>query len=338
MKYPAKEYKYNIFSMKDIRFFLINRIEHDLSNNVLVTGGIGSGKTTCTLKCSFGFEDLQKLQDKCNEKLMKNQKPLELKGYKVFDMAEDLCYTTTSLQEKAIGYRKGIIIGDEAVVNLARRNAMTRSNKMLHQIMTISRKNHNTLFLLLPSIEDVDTSLLQYVSMWIHIDQRGLGVVFMPNKTSIFGKKRWDVDACRKIYEKVMEQNPYISQPPYWIYNNFRGYIKFGKLPKEREERYLGIAHAKKDTEAKKNLENNKKKKSAINDQYIDKIKEITKDLVSGKIMNKENYYKYCIELKVNKNKFNRLINDQLLLSGITETAFKLLSKNKNEIISIYDE
>ncbi len=330
MKYPGKKYWKNIISMKDFRFLLVDRIEYDLCNNILITGDIGSGKSTFFIKVASGFEDIEKLEKNCNDCLMKGQEPIKLTGYTSFDMDRDVVYTIKSLQNSCMDNRKAIIGADEAVITLAKRNAMTRNNKQLHQIITIGRKNHNNLFLLLPSIEDVDTSILQYCSHWIHIDSRGLAVVFMPNPTSIFGKKRWDIDACRKTYEKLMENNPKMARPPYWCYSNFRGYMKFGKLSKRREEMYLELADRKKHEEAKKNMEK-KPKKNKLDDESEGKIKEITEKLMSGELSNSMEYYEYCTSLQFRKDKFNRLINDKLLLLGAGKTASKLLAENKGK-------
>jgi len=50
---------------------------------------------------------------------------------------------------------------------------MTKDNKNLMRTITINRKNLNTIFLLLPSVEDIDVSILQYASMWLHVDSKG---------------------------------------------------------------------------------------------------------------------------------------------------------------------
>lgn len=330
MKYIARQYSGVVIPLVDFRFMLIDRIENDLCNNVIITGAVGSGKSTLFIKIAAGFEDLEHLEEKCNERLRKNQEPMKLKDYTSFDMDKDIIYTIKALQESCMSSRKAIIGADEAVITVARKNAMTRGNKQLHQIMTIGRKNHNSLFLLLPNIEDIDASILQYCSHWIHVDSRGLAVLFMPNPTSIFGKKRWDIDDCRKIYEKIMEKNPDLSRPPYWVYSNFRGYIKFGKLSKKREDLYLELADKKKHDEAKNNME--KETKVPKNREYMDKIKVIAQKLINGELSSQENYYENCASLQFKKDKLNKLVNDELLLMGAGKTAAKLLSENRGKV------
>lgn len=329
MKYPARVYSNFIIPMKDFRFMLIDRIENDLCNNVIITGSIGVGKSTCFIKIASGFEDIEKLEETCNERLMKEQSPMKLEGYSTFDMDRDIVYTIKALQESCMDSRKAVIGVDEAVITIARKNAMTKNNKQLHQIMTIGRKNHNNVFLLLPSIEDVDPSILQYCSHWIHVDSRGLAVLFMPNPTSIFGRKRWDIDECRKIYEKIMEKNPNLSRPPYWCYSNFRGYMKFGKLSKKREELYLELADKKKHAEARNNIE--KESKKSRGSEYKEDIKAIAQRLVNGELSQSKDYYEYCASLKFKKDKLNRMVNDELLFMGVGKTAAKLLSENKGK-------
>ena len=157
--------------------------------------------------------------------------------------------------------------------------------------------------------------------------------MFLPNNTSIFGKKRWDLDASKKIYDKIMEENPTISKPPYWVFSNFRGYIKFGKMSKKREELYLELAHEKKNIEAK--LESSKTSVSKERTEIKNKITDIANKLINGEIVSSIGYYKNCAELQINKGQLNRRINDELLLMGSEKTASKLLSLNKSKKSSV---
>jgi hypothetical protein len=309
----------------------VDRIENDKDNIVLITGSRGIGKSTFMIKVASGFEDMEKLENNCNDILSEDQKDFKLEGYTTFDMDRDIIYTIAGLQDLCMNHRKGVVCGDEAVVNMSRRNSMTKGNKQLHQIMTISRKNNNTVFLLLPSIEDVDQNILQYCSCWVHIDSRGLAVVFLPNKTSIFGKKRWDVDSAKKIHDKLLDENPRLVSVPYWIYSNFRGYVKFGKLSNAIEERYLRLAEEKKNIEVEKGQEEKVNKRALTDDQtkLIDKVMKGLKDI---EISDSTAYYEYCVKLGFTKSRFNRVIGAALLAGGDARSPSMVIKDNKVKI------
>ena len=328
MKFPSKKYSGNFMSMKILRYFVVDREEQDKDNPILLSGGRGIGKSTFFVKFASGFEDIKKLEKNCNEHLMDGQKPFKLENYTPFSMERDIVYTVDELEKCCMENKKAVVGADEAVVSLSRRNSMTKVNKQLHRTMTINRKNNNTIFLLIPNIEDVDVQILQYCSMWIHIDSRGLAVVFLPNNSGIFGKKRWDLDNARKIHDKIKEDNPHISKIPYWIYSNFRGYVKFGKLSAEREERYLKLADEKKNLEAEKNKKA-KEKTPRIDTEKQGIIKSIAQKLINGEMSTTDEYYSNCGTLKFKKDKLNRAINDELLIMGEGMSAAKFLSKNR---------
>ena len=216
---------------------------------------------------------------------------------------------------------------------------MTKANKILHQIITINRKNFNTVFFCLPSIEDFDVSILQYVTHWIHIDDRGLAAILLPNPTSIFGRKKWDVDKMKKIYDKYLEDNPRSSQVPYWLFDNFRGYIRFKKLPKGIEEKYLSIAHKKKNAEleeAEKAEKKESKFKYTDNQQTI--LNKLAEDLIGGKINDSSDYYKYCGELEFNKSRLNSVIGELLAKLGDGRTASQVIRDTKRNNEEVYQE
>jgi hypothetical protein len=331
MRFPSKKFYGNFMSMKMLRYLVVDRVEQDNDNPILISGGRGIGKSTFFIKFASGFENIEQLERDCNKHLIEGQKPFKLEGYTPFSMGRDIVYTVDELEKCCMENKKAIVGADEAVVSLSRRNSMTKINKQLHRTLTINRKNNNTIFLLIPNIEDVDVQILQYCSMWIHIDSRGLAVIFLPNNSGIFGKKRWDLDNARKIHDKIREDNPNIIKVPYWIYSNFRGYVKFGKLSKEREERYLKLADEKKNLESEKNQElGEKTPRMNTEKQHI--IKDIAQKLINGEISTTDEYYANCAVLQFKKDKLNRAVNDELLMRGEGKSAAKFLFTNKAAI------
>jgi len=333
MKYKSKIFARFEFTQNFFRFLLVDRINLNKDNIVLVTGKRGDGKTSLALKLLLGLNDMEKFSSYYNEEYnrsLENKTEQKLEGFKAFDMEEHLAFTRKKLQELCKGTYKGFIQADEAIVNAARRNSMTKANKVLHEILTINRKNLNTLFFCLPTIEDFDISILQYVTHWIHIDDRGLAAVLLPEAKSIFGRKTWDVDKMKKIYDKFMEENPGITSVPYWLFDNFRGYIRWKALGVRIEERYLKIAHEQ------KNLDTEEEEKPVIkrNEMPEEKrtlLEKITTGLLEGKIKEPEEYYKYCGALEFNKQKLNKEINELLAKKGDGRNATKVIRDNKQK-------
>lgn len=339
MKYKSKIYRKFVFSHKFFRFLLLDRVMIEKDNIILVTGFRGQGKTTFALKMILGFTDAKMMEEEYNKELQKTSSKddeeipyKQLRTFQAFSIEKDMAFQRKELQDLCRNLMRGFILADEAVVNAGRRNSMTKANKILHQIITINRKNYNSVFFCLPSVEDFDVSILQYVSCWVHIDDRGLGAILLPNATSIFGRKSWDVDKMKKTYDKFLDENPRTTQVPYWLFDNFRGYIKFKKLPKGIEEKYLKIAHEKKNAE----MEDEDKKaepKRKFTEEQETLLNNLTQKLIKGEIDDPSDFYKHCGDLDFSKNRINRVIGELLAKSGDGRTPTQIIrdTKNKNE-------
>lgn len=336
MKFKSKIFSRFELTQDFFRFLLVDRILIEKDNVVLVTGKRGDGKTSFALKSILGFYDMKRVEDLYNKEINRNseeEKKVKLEGFTPFDFNLDLVFTRKELEERCRNNRRGFVLADEAVVNAARRNAMSQANKILHQIITINRKNLNTLFFCMPSIEDFDVSILQYVTHWIHIDDRGLAVVMLPSSKTIFGRKNWDVDRMKKIYDKFLEEKPGLTSVPYWLFDNFRGYIRFRKLTAGIERKYLQIAHDKKNKEIEENekAKANKEIKKTFTDEQEGILSKIIRDLKSGKIHDNADYYSYASTLGFTKDKLNREVNKLLIESGEGRTSNRIIQENKKK-------
>ena len=333
VKHFARIFRRFVFTHVFFRFLLIDRIEMKKDNIVLVTGKRGSGKSTFAIKMGLGLSDFEQLEEQYNKEMnikLEDKQIFKLGEYTSFDMDRDIVFTKKGLQDLCQESMHGFIVSDEAIVSTGRRNSMTRANKILHQILTINRKNFNTIFFCLPSIEDFDVSILQYVSCWVHIDDRGLGAVLLPNMPSIFGRKSWDIDKMKKIYDKFLEENQTALQVPYWLFDNFKGYIKFGAMPNAIEERYLELAYEKKnkDTEESNDV---KVKIPRIDDTKKTLLKKIAEELTSGAIKDQADFYKYCGELEFKKDKLRKEVSEVLALSGEGRTVLRIIKSNSDK-------
>jgi len=333
MKNKARIYRQFEFSQRFFRFLLVDRIMIKKDNLVLITGKRGDGKTSLSLKIILGFSDMEAIEGHYNTEANKNsevKKKYNLDKLQSFDLNHDMAFTRKDLQDLCKENHNGFILADEAIVNVARRNSMTKANKILHEVLTINRKNANTVFFCLPSIEDFDISILQYVTHWIHIDDRGLGCILMPEAKSIFGRKTWDIDRMKKIYEKFLEDNPTVQSVPYWLFDNFRGYIRFKALSKEIEKKYLKIAHDKKNEDTNGEAEASTQKAPRISEEKSVILDKLVGKLISGEITDSSEYYAFCSELEFNKDKLNREINELLAKKGDGRTANRVVRENKD--------
>lgn len=271
--YPAKKYRWFKMPMKDFREMLESRRSNEFDNNVLVTGARGSGKSTFVGKVLFSFPD--------------------------FDPFKSIVYTKEAMF-KLIKEKNGYIWADESVVNAAKGNVMTRASKMLFEITTINRDNFNIVFFCMPFIEDFDSKILQYVSAWIHIDSRGLAVMLLPANKGLFGKKNWDIVAMKKIFDEFQKENQNLGHVPYWIFNNFRGYIRFGKLTLQQEQIVKEIKTLRKNENLDKQEQEEVKieVKEMVNYQKYSAIK-LAEMVMKGEIRDMEIFKKQCEELKL---------------------------------------
>ena len=152
----------------------------------------------------------------------------------------------------------------------------------------------------------------------------------LPKSSSIFGKKTWDIDKMKKTYEKYLEDNPRATVVPYWLFDNFRGYIRFSKLPNHVEEKYIRIAHEKKNKDVEEE-ESTMKRKPRIDEEKMTILKNITDQILKGEITDPAKYYKNCGELGFQKIKLNKEINELLAASGDGRTATKAIKDNHHK-------
>jgi hypothetical protein len=293
--YYAKKFKWTTFPLGFIKKMLIERRANEKDNIILVTGARGEGKTTFTGKILFQFED--------------------------FVPYESMVYNKEKMFE-LVKKKNGYIWGDEAVVNAAKGNVMSRANKMLHEIFTINRDNFNIVFFCMPFVEDFDSKILQYVSMWVHVDSRGLGVVLLPSNKGIFGKRNWDLDAMKKIFDEFVRENSTSFHVPYWIFPNFRGYVQFGKLTPKQDEIVKGIKSMRKNENMEKEMKDNvviDVKKSVDYIKYS--AKKIAEMIGKGEIRDYKSFEKTCIEMQLDPVKVLSGCDRIFKVSGVGKTV-----------------
>lgn len=271
--YPAKKYKWHVTPLYEFKDMLLMRRDNEKDNMVLITGARGEGKSTFTGKILFQFED--------------------------FDPYVSMVYSKEALF-KMIKKKKGYVWVDEAVVSAAKGNVMTRANKLLFEVSTINRDNFNIVFFCLPFIEDFDSKILQYVSVWIHIDSRGLGVMLLPSNKGLFGKRNWDITQMKKIFDEFQKENQNATHIPYWIFDNFRGYIKFGKLNQTQDVIIKEVKALRKNENSDKEMQVEVETEVKSLDNYAKySAKKLAEYVIRGEIRDIEQFKHNCVEMKL---------------------------------------
>lgn len=271
--YPAKKYRFTVIPLSMIKEMLLKRRANERDNIVLITGQRGEGKTTLAGKILFQFED--------------------------FEPYEQVIYSKEALL-KQIKKKDSYILCDEAVVNAAKGNVMSRANKLLHEILTINRSNRNILFMLIPSVEDFDTKILQYCSMWLFVDSRGYAIMFLPENKGIFGKKAWNLDEMKKLYDEFMKENKQKVRMPYWCFSNFRGSIRFGKLTQQQQKIMDEIKDLRKNENLDKEMQQEVTTEVKDLEQYNKySAKKISELVIKGEIRSIAQFEQTCKDMKL---------------------------------------
>lgn len=308
--YPAKKYKWHVTSLKDLKDMLLRRRANEFDSMILITGDRGIGKTTFAGKVCFLFEE--------------------------FDPWESMVYTKEAMF-KRLKLKNGIIWADEGVINAAKGNVMSRANKLLFEATTINRDNYNIVLFLLPNIEDFDSKILQYCSMWIHIDSRGLGVMLLPANRGLFGKRNWDIKYLQKIYEEFLKNSKGETHTPYWIFPNFRGYIRFGKLTKDQDKTVKEVKSIRKNENLEKEMREEVKveiKELENTEKYL--AKKLAEAISKGEIRSIEQFNLHCNDMKMNPEVILKRCDSILKRNNLGTTKGKLKEyKKQDELLSL---
>lgn len=303
--FPAKKFRWHVTPLKEFRAMLLARRANEKDNMILVTGARGDGKSTFAGKVLFGYED--------------------------FDPFVSLVYSKDALF-KMIKKKNQYIWPDESVINAAKGNTMTRANKLLFEISTINRDNFNIVFFCMPNVEDFDTKILQYISAWVHIDSRGLGILLLPVNKGIFGKRNWDLVGMKKIFDEFQKENQNASHVPYWIFENFRGYIKFGKLS-ERERTIIDeIKQLRKNENSDKEMQMETEIQAKSLDNYGKySSKKLAEMIMKGEIRSIENFIQICNEMKVIPDEMFKKCDTIFKRNGIMQTVKQKIKEYYNQ-------
>jgi hypothetical protein len=137
----------------------------------------------------------------------------------------------------------------------------------------------------------------------------------------------WDIDAMKKMFDEFKKENVKAQHVPYWIFENFRGYIKFGKLPKEKDALVKEIKGIRKN----ENLDKQSEQEVIVNvkesDNYLKhSSKKLAELIIKGEIRDMEAFKFNCEELKLDVDTVRNRV-DKIVKQNKGKTSVQLLKE-----------
>jgi hypothetical protein len=208
--------------LSDLKELCLQIKEAQKSNRdfvLVLSGFVGEGKSTLSLQLAKEYlqiKNLDEFKDFCETSLFYNRK---------------------ELLDAVMNTHEKIIIADEAVNMLFRRNFASGEQKLLLQIMDVCRDHKHLFVLNIPSFWSLDSHTVQNrVRMWIYVELQKYAHMFLPIKRP-FAKDVWE-------REKNDRKCPSMSSIPEC--DNYVKTFTFDALSPDEYEIYQKIKDAKK--------------------------------------------------------------------------------------------
>jgi len=193
------------------------RLDYDIIN--IVSGGTGEGKSTLAIQ-------LARVIDPGFEK----------------NMSAQLAFTKEELWNATAKLGKyKVIIVDEAVNVLFKRDFMKKSQKELLRMLDMVRRKNLVMFFCVPSIWSLDSHFVNSrVHLWLFVHSRGFASLYKPLKGPLFAYAQdpW----CRHLNVLQYCNYKFRSSP------NYHGQVRFEVLPRNLKKKYEKIKNERSDT------------------------------------------------------------------------------------------
>jgi len=234
-------------------------------------------------------------------------------GYKLglelnFKAERDLVYNREKLIEALEDWER-VIDGDEIINSAYKREFYNLDQIELIKLLNMYRDHRHVIIFCIPNFWDLDKPLRDLVKIRIDMKKRGLGEVHAPLNMS-YANDTWDQKMNERIERSWIRTGGKVKRKP-WKLTTFIGYLKFGKLHPDQEEKYKRLKN-----EARERLRDKKKAQ-----------KEGMKDL-------KElNFYQHLLKLIKEKKVTKEGLNSVCLANGLkyTSVVSNLNNRLKNE-------
>jgi len=221
----AKMFFHKVIAQYKLCEILRDRIKENLDSTILVTGKIGSGKSTVVGKLCFNF--------------FAEMDNLKIEGEKMF-VDENFIIDPQDVAARMVTDKGNVLWGDDIRDGISSRNWNSEINKTI-----ISRKNKNrkrgiTLFILLPYEKEVDKSFLNHITMWIYVKERGRAEIYVSNNARKGGQSL-SVQRIIDREDKWFKENPRGRRVRPIIHPEYVGDLVFGAFTKQEEKRYNAL-------------------------------------------------------------------------------------------------
>lgn len=340
------------------------RLKIEKDDFILITGTIGSGKSTLVGKICFNkateeinFIKYPVLADEVNEQFKQIEekvKKLDKEGLEYKTERKILDKERADIVEKNkdsmmfVPEKHFIVDSDEFSVKMITEEGVTlwydeareganrqqwydKINKSIKQRKNTNRKKFNMYFMVMPLEREMDPNLASHLTAWIWV-RRGVGEIYVANNERK-GGRGLNIDAILKREEKYLSENPGRTIVPPTIHSEFIGRIGFGKFNKREDKMYKDLVEKKSatgkltDEEKEKFGLEVKKDPKETTIECIEKIK-------TGEIISKKQLWTELEEIESDDDKKLKMLNFYLSLEGFG-TFNKLFDKNKIKEVDI---
>lgn len=253
-------------------------------------------------------------------------------GYKLglelnFKAEKDLVYDRDELLEALEDWDR-VIDGDEIINSAYKREFYNLDQIELIKLLNMYRDHRHVIILCIPNFWDLDKPLRDLVKIRVDMKKRGLGEVHAPLSMS-YTNDTWDQKMNEKIERSWIRSGGKVKRKP-WKLTTFIGYLKFGKLHPDQEEKYKRLKN-----EARERLRDQKKAhKEGLKDlQELNFYQNLLK-LIKDKKVTKDGLQQICLTNGLKYTSVVSNLNNRLKNEGHSKTLKDFLvrlSQDKQE-------
>ena len=314
----AKKFHNYKISYKILWLSLLERLRYAKDGFILITGVIGSGKSTLIGKINF-----QHAEKELNF-ILDN-------GLNMFIPEKHYITDSDEFAVKMITEQGSSIWYDEAREGSNRQSWYDKINKAIKKRKNTNRKLFNIYWFCMPLETEFDPKLAAHLTMWIWV-RRGVGEVYIANNQRK-GGKGLNIDEILKREEVYLKENPHRTTVPPIIHKEYVGRIFFSKFSKEEDKKYNELVRIKSAT-GKLTEEEMEKFGIEVKKSPEEIIENVSKRIKTGEISNKLTAWEELKTLDITAEKKIKLLNFHLGLLDMG-TFNKVFNNKKKELSNL---
>lgn len=285
------------WTIKEFTEVILERRNNKFDSIVFVSGDRGNGKSTLIHKSMIRF------------------KPHG------FTHNKNQVYTREDII-KLLKAKRSFCWDDEAINSGYKRDFQNKGQQEMIKILTNYRSNENIYFSAAPKLYTMDKDLRDLVTMHVHIIEKGIAVLFLPQESSIFSTDKWDAKHNIKVEQ---EENNRISDNPnssfrYHKFSTFAGYLYFQDVT----EKQRNVYEFYKELRRAKEFDNAEARKTDIT------LELVYREILEGKVT-KEDLKSRCLEMGKKFSSVVYFLNRRMQDEGKEGTLLKRLAQTKDK-------